>query len=290
MISLTDKAPGVTVATVSNRFATAEISLYGGHVLSFIPEGKKDVLFMSSKSAFEPGKPIRGGIPVCFPWFGPRYDDPKLPQHGFARTFQWKIVSFEDDDDVSTLILGLSDTEETRKIWPHPFALALAVSVGADLSLTLSVTNTGNEPLAFTDALHTYFAVENTERAKIGGLSGAEYVNRAGSSGPGPWPTGVETGEVGFSGEVDRVYRADSARTIEDRAAGLSAKLVSEGFPDTIVWNPGKERAAGIGDLGEGEWERFVCAENGAVFEHRIELAPGATSCQSMAVSIGKGR
>lgn len=322
MISFNERVAGITVATLSNRYGTAEISLYGAHILSYTPEGEGDVLFMSSASAFEPGKPIRGGIPVCFPWFGPRFDNPALPQHGFARTSDWKIVSFEDAPEGSTLVLGLSDTEESREMWPHQFAVALAVSVGERLTVTLSVTNTGDESLSFTDALHTYFRIPDISMARVSGLQGTDLYDRVGAGAPAaggePWPRKKETGVIAFTAEIDRVYLSDNDRKIEavgvgaggtatggaTEAAGKGAFagsgaagagkgfkpviVKSEGFPDSVVWNPGETKGEAIPDLGAGEWRKFVCVETGAVFTHAVTVEPGATVYQAMTIETGK--
>lgn len=301
MISFNEKNAGITVATLSNRYGTAEISLYGAHILSYTPEGEENVLFMSSASAFETGKPIRGGIPVCFPWFGPRFDNPTLPQHGFARTSTWKIVSFEDAPEGSTLALGLTDTEESRKLWPYRFAVALAVSVGERLTVTLSVTNTGDEPFSFTDALHTYFRIPNIGTARVAGLTGTEFYDRVGAGAPAaggePWPKKKEAGAIAFTGETDRVYLSDNDRKIESVGAGSggtagkgfkSVTVRSEGFPDSVVWNPGETKGEAIADLGSGEWRKFVCVETGAVFTHAVTVEPGTTMYQAMTIETGK--
>ncbi len=292
MISFHERFPGITVATVSNRYATAEASLYGAHVLSYRPEGGDDLLFMSSASAFEPGKPIRGGIPLCFPWFGPRFDDPSMPQHGFARTSQWKVVSCEDSPEGSTLVLGLSDDHETRRMWPHSFAAALSIGVGTSLTVSFSVTNTGDGAFTFTDALHTYLNIPDIGSARVLGLEGADYFDRVGAGAPAasgdPWPRKRQDGELSFTGETDRVYLTDADRTLSDRKAGLKTIIKSDGFPDCVAWNPGETKGRNIADLGEGEWRRFACVETGAVFGHAITVEPGATAYQAM--TIGKGR
>ncbi len=313
MITFNERVEGITVATLSNQYGTAEISLYGGHILSYRPEGEEDVLFMSSASAFERGKPIRGGIPVCFPWFGPRFDNPALPPHGFARISTWKTVSFEEAGKGSTLVLGLSDSAESRKQWPYRFAAALAVTLGERLTASLSVTNTGDEPFSFTDAFHTYFRIPDIGTARVTGLAGTEYYDRVGAGAPAPegdpWPRKPETGEIRFAGEMDRVYLSDKDRTIEgaepvrgpgtganalsgDTAAGRRAlkpvTVKSEGFPDSVVWNPGETKGAAIADLGPLEWRKFVCVESGAVFNHRVSVEPGATAYQAMTIETGK--
>ncbi len=305
MLTFKETLPGFDTAIVSNRFSRAEVSLYGAQVLSWIPEGGEDALFISSTAVFERGKAIRGGIPLCFPWFGPRKDAPSLPQHGFARTLPWKPLSFEDEGERSTLVLGLTDSPETMGLWPHPFAAALAVSVGEALELTFSVTNTGEEPLEYTDALHAYFRVSEVTAAATEGFEGIGYVDRAEGGGkpgpmlgtepgpalgtePGPTPgTGGGTagsGGIPFGGEIDRVYWTGERRRIVDGGGKSRITVWSEGFPDTVVWNPGRVKGPAIADLGEGEWSRFLCVEPAAAGTNRIRLEPGATACQRMRI------
>lgn len=287
MLTFKETLPGFDTAIVSNRFSRAEVSLYGAQVLSWIPEGGEDALFMGSKAVFERGKAIRGGIPLCFPWFGPRKDDPSLPQHGFARTLPWKPLSFEDEGERSTLVLGLTDSPETMRLWPHPFAAALAISAGAALELTLSVTNTGEEPLEYTDALHAYFRVSEVTAAATDGFEGIGYVDRAegGAQGIGEPRRGTAgSGGIPFGGEIDRVYGTGERRRIVDGGGKSRITVWSEGFPDTVVWNPGRVKGPAIADLGEGEWSRFLCVEPAAAGTNRIRLEPGATACQRMRI------
>ncbi|MBN2810731.1 MAG: D-hexose-6-phosphate mutarotase [Spirochaetales bacterium] len=288
MITMRERSAGITVATIHNKFASAEVSLYGGQVLSFKPDDRDDILFMSSACSFKPGKPIRGGIPICFPWFGPRTDDPMLPQHGFARTSTWSIISFEDEPESSTLILGLSDTEDSRRIWPHSFAAALAVTVSKKLSLTLSVTNTGGSPLSFTDALHAYFKVSQIESARLIGLEQSEYRDlaalRSGAASEKPDTRITQNGEIVFTGEIDRVYLTDSNIKIIDNIKPGQIIIRTEGFPNRIIWNPGQVKGEAIADLGKKEWNSFVCMEAGAVDPNEISVPPGATVCQTMII------
>jgi glucose-6-phosphate 1-epimerase len=178
MITKKERAPGITVVTLANAAATAEISLYGGHILSYRPAGKDDILFMSDKAVFETGKPIRGGIPVCWPWFGPHAADKTLPAHGFVRTMNWKIVGEEDGESHSGLTLECTATAETKALWPHEFKVTIAFFVGKTLSIALTTENTGDEPFDFTDALHTYFRVGDIAKTTVVGFDGSEYVDR----------------------------------------------------------------------------------------------------------------
>jgi glucose-6-phosphate 1-epimerase len=148
------------IVALVNRFGACEISLYGGHVLSYRPVGHSPLLFVSKASLFEPGKPIRGGIPICWPWFGPN-PNPALPLHGFARIQQWSLSATEYSSDVTEIRLSLSDSDLTRRLWPYAFELSLRIWLDQRLNLELTAVNRDAQPFTFTEALHPYLRVKN---------------------------------------------------------------------------------------------------------------------------------
>lgn len=264
----TDALPRVALRAADG--ARAEAYRHGAHVTSWIPAGEADDrLYLSARSAFRPGAAIRGGVPVIFPQFaafGP------LPKHGFAREVEWQLVDqgvAADGDAAATF--RLADAPATRAVWPHPFAAELTVTVGgAVLDLRLRVTNTGDAPLAFTGALHTYLRVGDVEAAAVRGLAGVRYRDSAAG--------GVERvqddAELRVSGEVDRIY-LQAPPVLEVREPGRVLRVTHAGFPDVVVWNPGAERAAALPDLEPGGHRRLLCVE-AAVVGTPVRLAPGA--------------
>ncbi|MEZ4640681.1 MAG: hypothetical protein R2856_37945 [Caldilineaceae bacterium] len=172
--------PGdLPVARVRNDFAIAEIALLGAHVLSYQPHDTEPVLWVSSQSNFAVGKPIRGGIPVCWPWFAGHPTDSNKPAHGFVRTALWTVLDTRTTrDDRTEIELGFESNEDTLSLWPHPFALRLRVTVGPALTVTLFTCNTGDEPFNFTGALHTYFHVGDAAQIAIHGLDGVDYLDK----------------------------------------------------------------------------------------------------------------
>ncbi len=246
--------------------AQAEIYLHGGHVTSWKPAGGEERLFLSRTSEFQSGTAIRGGVPVCFPQFatfGP------LPKHGFVRTLPWAIRH----GGANSIALQLTESAATLKIWPHAFTTVLTVSIGAQsLLLEFEVTNTGDAPFEFTGALHTYFRVSDVRSTVIEGLSGLRYADRAG----GGHVEGVQSeAPIAFDGEVDRVYY-DAPDRVVIREADRITTVMSRGFPDVVVWNPGPVAGAKMSDLEPEGYRRMVCVE-AAVVGKLIVLEPQAT-------------
>jgi len=160
---------------IQNSVATAKISLQGAHVFSYVPEGKQDLLWLSNTAHFKEGVAIRGGIPICWPWFGPHEEDSRLKQHGFARTALWSVESYEESDTSSTVILALQDTAETMLQFPHAFDLKLKITVSDTLSLSLTTTNLSSTPMKITTALHSYLHISDIASVQIEGLEDQVY-------------------------------------------------------------------------------------------------------------------
>jgi glucose-6-phosphate 1-epimerase len=176
---------GLPVAIMTNVFAKASVAIYGAHVLSYRPKGQEEVLWMSSLSTFEEGNPIRGGIPVCFPWFGPYGSDSQKPQHGFARLQMWKVAETANLPGGETrLRLTLRQNPKLKALWKYSFLAEMIITVGPSLNVTFRCTNTGNEQFSYTGALHSYFAVSDIANVKIKGLSGSRYYDGMGATVP----------------------------------------------------------------------------------------------------------
>ena len=260
--------------TVSNKYADADICLYGAHVTSFRPQNKMDILWMSTDSAFEVGKPIRGGIPVCFPWFGPHKTDPEKPQHGFGRLMYWDVKETSTNELGETVIvLQLCSSAETKAYWDYDFCAEMTFVVGKTLSSTLKVTNTSAQAFDYTCALHTYYSLSAIDNLYIEGLKGVSYFNQL-------------TGEYGIQEEeflkiqeaTTRHYlNTESMVIINDPIFRRRIKAAKVGSLVTTVWNPWEETCARIGDLPDDAWETFVCVEATNAFEYPVKLAAGET-------------
>ncbi|WP_439112292.1 D-hexose-6-phosphate mutarotase [Hydrogenophaga sp.] len=266
---------GLPCVQVRNAHAAAVVSLYGGQVLAYRPVGAEaDVLFLSEQASFDAGKAIRGGVPVCWPWFG---HDPKglgRPNHGFARIRLWSVLRTGTTPAGDTQVtLGLVDTPETQAIWPHAFELTLQITVGTTLRLALTTRNTGNAPFEITQALHSYFTVGDIAQTTVTGLHGCHYTDNAASAGGA---VKQQTGAVRFTSEVDRIYtEVPPELAVEDAALQRTIGIRSEGTRTAVVWNPGAALAAGMADLPDEAYQRFVCVETANAGDEVLSVPAG---------------
>ena len=258
----------IAIETVDG--AKARVHLDGAHVTSWVPAGgDEDLLFVSAKSAFGPGVSIRGGIPVCFPQFGSMGT---LPQHGFARVVPWTLVDSSDGRDRAHALLRLVESDTTRALWPHKFTAEMLISVhGNVLETALTVTNTDTSTFSFTCALHPYFRVEDAYRCTVLGLVGATC--RDGLSKAADYP--VSDDELKIDGALDRIY-FDVNGDVVVRTPKHLLRIDREGFPDVVVWNPGKEGVDRREDFYHGDERRMLCVE-AAVVGTPVKLSPGSS-------------
>lgn len=279
MITFYEKAKGITVALISHPFGTAEISLYGAHILSFKPTGQKDVLFVSEKSLFETGKAIRGGIPICWPWFGPNADT-NLPSHGFIRTKTWNLSSIHEETNQTSLSIEYSSTSETLAMWPYDFQVILTVSVGKTLTMILTTTNLGATAFSITDAFHTYFSIEKIESTAVIGLENTKYIDRVGEK-----TLREQIGKISITGETDRVYLSPASSVIHDYAMNRKIIIDKANFSDTVVWNPWIEKSKSMPDFKNDEYQRMICVETGSVLDNAIVVPAGQSVTQKMTIT-----
>ena len=264
---------GFTYIEINNARAHATISTYAGQVLSYRPKTQQhDLLFVSEKAYYENGKAIKGGIPVCWPWFGADPDDLGRPAHGFVRNRQWDVVASESLADGSTkIILGLADSDDTRDLWPHPFRLTVEITVGDTLKIALKTHNTGDVPVTISQALHTYFYVGDINRVQVVGLDGTDYLDKLDD-----FAQKTQSGPVTIDSEVDRIYKGVSGElVINDAALGRNIRIASRGCSTAVVWNPWVEIAAAMGDLEDDDYTRMICVETANAGPEIIEIAAG---------------
>lgn len=236
---------------------SAVIALHGAQLLSWIPAGGEERLYLSARARFDAGASIRGGIPVCFPQFS---DLGELPKHGFARTRPWTLLSQQAGAGHAMVTLESRDDGKTRALWPHGFRAELTVLLSGDrLDAEFSAENTGEAPLTFTAALHSYLRVREVEEVALEGLYGHEY--RDAAHGNAIAKDNGPTLHVGD--EVDRVYH-DVSRPLVLRDGDRSLGINTEGFPDVVVWNPWEQRAAALADMAPGDFRHMLCVEAAA--------------------------
>ena len=267
-------AEGMIIAEVTNQHALSNIALQGAHIATFQPRGEEPVIWLSPKAKFAPGKSIRGGVPVCWPWFGPHKNDSKLPGHGYARTVPWEVLETKALPDGSTFLrFGLVESDATRAQWPHPSTVQLEATIGKALRVDLITTNTGKTAFELGEALHTYFQISDVAKMTIRGLEDCEYIDKVGET-----ARRKQQGGIVIESEVDRVYVNTSADcVIEDKGLKRSIRIAKQGSKSTVVWNPWTEKAEKMGDFGPALHRDMVCVESGNSYDNVVNLAPGET-------------
>jgi glucose-6-phosphate 1-epimerase len=275
---------GLVMACISNQLASCKVSLYGAQVLSYIPRGQEDLLFMSSSSVLEEGKAIRGGVPLCFPWFGPNKENPDAPKHGFARLLNWELKAAEQLVTGATrLVLTLNDSVLTRQWWDFRFASELVIEAGEELSVKWQVKNLSEVPVIITNALHSYFSVGAIAQVRVEGLSGVPYMEEIRSD---EAFTGDDDAIV-IQREVDRVYTDTTAACrIVDAAMNRSLLVKKSGSQSTVLWNPWADLARQMVDLGDTDYQHFVCVETANVGHNAVEIEPQSAHVMQMTVSL----
>ena len=252
---------------VENSVASAKIALQGAHIFDYTLKGKGSVLFLSDTSAFKEGKAIRGGIPICWPWFGTNEEDSSLPNHGFARTSVWKHVTTKQlGERLSKVTLSLESTQETFALWPHAFKLTLDVYVGDELRLELTSQNVGTKPFTISSALHTYLAIDDISKTKVYGLEGKSYFDKTQNA------FAVQEGDIDFSKEVDRIYKGVDTDVIV-KNINLEHNVHTEGTETIVVWNPAEELASNMADL--ANHTQMLCVESANVLDDTVTLEAG---------------
>lgn len=242
--------------------------------MQFTPKNGRPLLFLSSQTLLSPGKAIRGGVPVIFPWFGPREGHPESPMHGLVRTRMWTVEDIQvPDHSPATIRLSFHSTEETLALWPHHFQLTLEYRLGSALEVCWRVQNTGETPFQFEQALHPYFPIADIHAASVTGLQRAEYIDKADQL-----RLKKETAPViRFTAETDRLYfNTETECVLEDSSAETRLHLQKRGAMGTVVWNPWIAKAAALPDLADQEWQSFVCVEQVNAGPNAVILAPGA--------------
>ena len=268
---------GLTKAVVDTSVASGEIYLNGAHVTSWQPAGHEPVLWMSRSSLFQAGKPIRGGVPICFPWFGPHTSDSSAPAHGFARTAMWEAFEVRP-----TAEGGISLTLQTGI---DPFSVRFTVEFGSVLRMTLATELASGVRTShrFEDALHTYFSVSDVRNISITGLERTRYIDKVHGAQEKP-ATGAA---IEFRSETDRIYvNTDSECQLVDPGRKRTIAVFKSGSLSTVVWNPWIAKSARMPDFGDHEWPEMVCIETANVGVNSIELAPKSIHSTTAVIQV----
>jgi len=253
---------GLEFVQVNHPRANGLLCLQGAQLLQYQATGEAPLLWLSSATLVQPGKALRGGIPICWPWFGPLEGK---PQHGFARTANWTLASCQSDEEHTTLVLQLEDSESTRPLWPHPFRLLLQVELGRTLQLKLTTTNLEQHAVTYRAALHTYLACSDYQNVQVEGL-GSEYIDKLDQG----QSKSLASTSFHPPEALDRIFTApDHQQRLLDGGSGHIIQMQDEGADSVVVWNPGQQGAAGMADMVADEYRRMLCVE------HAITRIPG---------------
>lgn len=273
---------GLPKLRIASPACAGEIYLHGAHITSWRPAGEEEVLFLSAESRWEDGHAIRGGIPISFPWFAHRDDNPKAPDHGFVRTKAWQLDAIADVAGAIVVSMSTGSDEATRRWLPAEFRLVLRAAFGKELSVELTVANTGGTSLSFEEALHSYFRVGNIEVARTRIPDALRYIDKTDSH-----QTKTQLGDILLASETDRVY-LDTRDEIEleDPVLKRRVRIAKGNSRTTVVWNPWTQKARSLSDLGDDEWMRMICVEPSNVSDFAVNLAPGQQHTMKIVVRI----
>lgn len=275
---------GLVLASVDNAQASASISLQGGQLLAWQPKDQaQPVIWLSQRARFAPRTAIRGGIPICWPWFGAHAESPDYPAHGIARISPWQVSSTRRLDSGATeMALSLPASEHILALWPHPVRASLRITIGATLQVELTTSNEGERTCFVSEALHSYFQVGDIADIRLLGLEGALYVDKVDKD-----ARRRQAGPVSFTGEVDRVY-VDTEATclIEDTRLQRLIQIDKSGSATTVVWSPWAERAGKMLDIGADAWRQMVCVESANALDNALNLGPGASHTLALACTV----
>lgn len=276
---------GLPKVQVNTAKASGEIYLHGAQVTSWRPAGGEEVLFVSQQSRWEEGRAIRGGIPVCFPWFRGKADDPKAPAHGFARTRTWRLegITYEHGDVV--VQLATESDVDSHRWWQHDVSVSLQVVIGTLLELTLSIRNTGATAFQFEEALHTYHRVSDATQVRVTGLDGVTYLDNMNKN-----EAKVQDGDVVLTTATDNAYlKTTNGLLLTDPGMNRRLAIGKQGSNTTVVWNPWDSGAHAMSDLGDEEWRQMICVEACNILEAAVTLAPGEVHIMQTTIGVQTG-
>jgi D-hexose-6-phosphate mutarotase len=265
---------GLIVAEIKNGNGEASLCLQGAHLMRYRPADQAvPIVWLSEQAKIAPGKSIRGGAPVCWPWFGPHESEPSFPGHGYARTVPWRVIESGTEPNGATRItLRMIESTAFNTQWPHPSILELTAIVGDSLRVELVTENTGSSDFTIGEALHTYLQIGDIGEVTVAGLEDADYWDKVGDL-----TRRTQSGPISFYGETDRVYvNTESECIVQDARLKRNIRIIKSGGRSTVVWTPWSEKAEKMGDLGSNNgWRRMVCVESGNALDNRVIVPAG---------------
>ncbi len=274
---------GLPVVRLATERCRAEIHLHGAHVTRWQPTGHSEVLWLSALSRFAENTPIRGGVPLCWPWFGPHPAESTLPGHGYARVRRWRLESVDVVDGSVSLVL--SDGGGPLPGFPHAWQTQVRITVGSTLTIALATTNAGSVPFTISEALHTYLAVSDVRRCRIAGLGGTTVFDKVAKQ------RGTQAaGDLVLTGWTDQVHLGhDGAVSIADPGWNRRIVVSKTGAQSTVVWNPWVAQAAKMPDFAAAEWPGMLCVEAANCLDDVVTVAPGTTRQLATVIAVEPG-
>jgi D-hexose-6-phosphate mutarotase len=263
---------GLLFADIDNSDGSASVALQGAHLTSFRPKLQTEpVVWLSEKARFATGKSIRGGVPLCWPWFGPHRSEANFPAHGFARTVPWEVVDSASADGATTITLRLVVSEATQAQWPLDTPVELHISVADALEMELTTLNASPVPVPLGEALHTYFHVGDIAEVELHGLDGCVYLDKTDA-----FARKLQAGPLRFAAETDRVYvNTQAGCVIDDARLRRRIRIDKQGSAATVVWTPWADKAAAMGDYTADGWRQMLCVESANAADNALTLQPG---------------
>ncbi len=276
VIDFVNNEQGALVARVATSQGAMEVALQGAQLLFWTPKDQAPVIWLSPQAKLKQGKSLRGGVPVCWPWFGPHPENSALPGHGFARNLDWQVLETSQLKDAIRISMKFVPGEEEKKNWPHQAELILSITMGEALEMELTTHNQSNTEFSMTQALHTYFNVGDISRVQIEGLEGKKYIDKVGDE-----TYRHQQDSVTIDSEVDRIYMDTTEDlVIVDDALERRIRIAREGSHSAVVWNPWFEKGAAFGDMGENGYRNMLCVETTNAAKDIITVKPGESFTQ----------
>lgn len=282
LAQILDDDGGIPTVRVTTPKSSGEMHLHGAQVTSWKPAGADEVIFLSSRARWADGQAIRGGIPICFPWFRAKAGDPQAPAHGFVRTKIWTLESLAQNGGDLTVTMSTESDAGTKRWWPADFRVLYRVTFGSDLHLELTVTNTGAAQFSFEEALHTYHRVGDVQKARISGLDGGTYLDNTDGN-----REKKQLGDVAITSPTDSAYVNNrNALALIDPVLNRRVRIAKQNSRTTVIWNPWDQAAKKMSDLGLDEWQKMLCAEAANILTDAVTLPPGDNHTLTVTISV----
>ena len=264
---------GALIADVSNPLGGGSVALQGAQVLSWAPTGQAPVVWLSDDAKFKAGKSLRGGAPVCWPWFGAHPDDSSKPAHGFARNLEWEPVETARVSGGTRILMRLVPGEAQWAMWPYAAELTLGIIMGKSLRLELTTNNVSKKQVELTQAIHTYFHVDEIDSVQVLGLEGHDYIDTVGTH-----AMRRQEGPISIGCEVDRIYLdCPGDAVIVDQSLRRRIRTSKKGSRSYVVWNPWSDKSAALGDMGLNGYRKMICVETTNAAANQVAVPPGGT-------------